>query len=542
MQFIKKYWPEIIVIGIVFANLLNLNLPSITWMNTDSDGPHYILSAKYMQVAHNTSAPLYLLLGRLFLFIPIGTDAWRMGLISVFATTAGATFIYLIVRRLVADKPKVRIYAIISALVYGGSALVISQSTIIETYPLVTTLSLAAYLLCLKQRWVWASVVIGLIWATHTLFAWIIWLVLLVSYRQLRDITLIIITLAFLVFYAYIPIVTAIHDDPAMWGNTSFSGFVGGNFGVLTMLAGALSIWDMPKRILDTLAMLGVSLGLGLVVITWYFYKMKTWRNNLLWLFLLPVIWFVTNLSAETYVYMLPAIAFGSVAVGVGLSRMNVAWAWATCAVAIILLGYNAVYFDIGRTLDPEMSTVKFYEEELVKIPDGDIFIGGGWTWAIVYLYNKEEGRNIIPICYDIFPSDKYLSILEEQGIKLKRSDAESHITLTGEVSLSIVELNEGVWIAKETKPEVYQYVIEPGKGNEAYIGRWIGQEVEPEWRWKPSNPYKFITGQLEVAEWHHILRTNHNAIFAISFGIYGLGIYWIILKLVAKRKKHKVR
>ncbi|KKM69125.1 hypothetical protein LCGC14_1453940, partial [marine sediment metagenome] len=241
MQFIKKYWPEIIVIGIVFANLLNLNLPSITWMNTDSDGPHYILSAKYMQVAHNTSAPLYLLLGRLFLFIPIGTDAWRMGLISVFATTAGATFIYLIVRRLVADKPKVRIYAIISALVYGGSALVISQSTIIETYPLVTTLSLAAYLLCLKQRWVWASVVIGLIWATHTLFAWIIWLVLLVSYRQLRDITLIIITLAFLVFYAYIPIVTAIHDDPAMWGNTSFSGFVGGNFGVLTMLAGALS-------------------------------------------------------------------------------------------------------------------------------------------------------------------------------------------------------------------------------------------------------------------------------------------------------------
>ncbi|GAI63183.1 unnamed protein product, partial [marine sediment metagenome] len=34
-------------------------------------------------------------------------------------------------------------------------------------------------------------------------------------------------------------------------------------------------------------------------------------------------------------------------------------------------------------------------------------------------------------------------------------------------------ELNEGVWIAKETKPEVYQYVIEPAEGNEAYIGRW---------------------------------------------------------------------
>ena len=104
MQFIKKYWPEIIVVGIIFANLLNCLAPDLTWMNTDSDGPHYILSAKYMQVAHNTSAPLYLLLGRLFLFIPIGTDAWRMGLISVLATTGGATFVYLIVRRLVADR------------------------------------------------------------------------------------------------------------------------------------------------------------------------------------------------------------------------------------------------------------------------------------------------------------------------------------------------------------------------------------------------------------------------------------------------------
>lgn len=159
----KRYWMEILVFGAIFGVLLLCNLPGMTWINTNSDGPHYILSAKYMGVAHNTSAPLYLLLGRLFLFIPIGTDAWRMGLISVIATTIAAIIIYLIVIRLLPGNKRARYYGLISAVTYGGSALVISQSTIIETYALATMFMLLAYYWSLKRKWIGVAAVCGLV-------------------------------------------------------------------------------------------------------------------------------------------------------------------------------------------------------------------------------------------------------------------------------------------------------------------------------------------------------------------------------------------
>jgi hypothetical protein len=462
-----------------------------------------------------------------------------MGLISVIATVGASILIYLIVKQLLFNKPKARWYGLIASIIYGGSALTISQSTIIESYALSTCLMLLAYYFSLKRKWVGTSVAIGLIWATHTLFAWILWIVLLIKHRELRAIPLVLLTLAFLSFYLYIPITTAINGDLGMWGNTTPKGFLVNNVGVFLMLSGGLSLWDMPKRILDTIAMLGVSLGLGLVVLAYHFIKGKTVRNHLLWLFLIPVIWFAINLSPETYVYMLPSIAFGAVVVGAALSKLNKVWVLATCVVAVGLLGFNANYFDIGRTLDAEMSAEKFYHEELAKIPDGEYFMGGGWTWAMVFLYNKEEVRNIIPISTDVFPSGEYLDKLEYQGIKFRRSDAQSQITLQGEVALSIAELNEGVWIAKETKPEVYQYEIVPARGNEDYITRWAGEEIQPgDWKWKPSNPWKFIDGSLEVSQWHHILWSSTNAFYVISLGIYGWFVVWIAVKLW-RRKKH---
>lgn len=527
---IRRYWPEFIVFGIIFGGLLTCLSPGITWMNTDSDGAHYILAAKYMTTAHNTSAPLYLLLGRLFLFLPF-EDAVCMGLISVLATTFASIMIYLSVKHYNCN----RWHCLIAAFIYGTSALVISQSTIIETYPLATMLSILAYYLCLKRRWVLASVAIGLIWAVHTLFAWMIWMVLLISYRELRCVPLVIVTLSFMLFYLYIPISVAINGDNLMWGNTTFVGFIKGNLGVLTMLAGSISIWDMPKRILDTVAMVGVSMGVGLLLVIYYHYKDRTYRNQLLWLFIIPILWFVVNLSSQTYVYMLPSIAFGSIISGIVLQNINRTYAYITITIAIALAVININYFDIGRTLDPEMSAQRFYDEELSKIPDGQIFMGSGWTWAMTYLYNKENDTDIVPVLLDNLPSSEYQEILNTNGVRLNASEAGSHVTRQGEVALSISELNDNVWIEKVVKPEYYQYVIVAAKDNEDYIGRWIGTEVKPEWRYLPSNPYKFISGELEIAEWHHVLRTNHNARLVL-----GVVMLVMILMIVVNRREKK--
>jgi len=41
-MFIKRNWVEILVFGAILAVLLVCNAPGMTWINTDSDGAHYI--------------------------------------------------------------------------------------------------------------------------------------------------------------------------------------------------------------------------------------------------------------------------------------------------------------------------------------------------------------------------------------------------------------------------------------------------------------------------------------------------------------------
>lgn len=541
-QVARRYWVELLVFGAVFGVLMACNLPAMTWMNTDSDGPHYILSAKYMGVAHNTSAPMFLLLGRLFLFLPFGTEAWRMGLISVLATTGCTVLIYMVVRYHLTGNPKARIYALIASLIYGGSALVISQSTIIETYALATMLSVWAYYCALKRNWILVSVLIGLIWAIHTLFAWTIWVVLFIKHKELRNVVLVIITLAFLAFYAYIPIVTAIGNVPTMWGNTSFVGFFENQWGVLWMLTGGLAISDLPKRILDTLGILGVSFGFGFIILVIGLWKIRKRNIALVCLTLIPVIYFITNLATQTYVYLLPAVAYGAIVVGIGLSKLNMKWSYAVGSVAVVLLVFNANYLDIGRTLDPNLSAQKFYDEELPKIKDGEIYLGSGWTWAIVYLYNIEEGRNIIPICIDILPSKEYRGLLRDQGINCPSwqvTDGEmSHIDLQWKTALAIAQDNPNVWTSRETIPSQYEYEVVPAKDNLWLLTRWMGYDEPLDIAWKPSNPYDFITGAIEVSEWKFILKSTHNCRFLLTWAVFGFFVYWLALKAYDKRKK----
>jgi hypothetical protein len=188
------------------------------------------------------------------------------------------------------------------------------------------------------------------------------------------------------------------------------------------------------------------------------------------------------------------------------------------------------------------MSAQKYYDEELPKLKDGDIYLGGGWTWAIVYLYNREEGRNIIPICTDILPSVEYLDMIESQGIKLSRTTSESFIDKQWLVAKSIVEQNDNVWLAEEINTETLEYRLVPAKENIELTTRWLGHEVSPtSISWKPSNPYKYITGALEVGEWKFILKTTHDAKLAITFIVYALFIYCLFLRWWDKRKKREI-
>lgn len=558
MQLVKKYWPELLVFGAIFGTLLVLNLPNFTWVNTDCDGPHYTYAAKYLYPSHKTSAPLFLLLGHLFLWIPYGTEAWRMGLISVLATTVASIFIYLAIR----EKTQYRFFGLLGALMYGGSALVISQSIIIETYALVTMFAVMAYYFSLRKNWFAVALCLGAGGAVHHLIG-ITMLVLFIAHKGFRKWKYIGAMAAFLIFYIYVPLT---NRPPYMWAPPSGSigvflkNFWSDNVSTAIMLIGGLSIWDLPKRIFDMLGQIGVSFTLGLIPLVAALWNRKFWREPLFWMFILPIVYYSVDLAPQTSVYLMPSIAFGSILVGVGLKKLQSLWdnarlvVWKAYAIAVLpvlvlvssvgMMGYNANYFDIGRVLDKNLSATQFYNNELTKIPDGQILVAQqGWEWAMVFVYNKEEGRNIIPVCVGTLPSLTYQKQLTETyGINVIDFPDIAIGDRPTVIAKYVIENNANTWTTVPTTPETYGAEIVPAKVNVDKLTMSpksiTDGSMDMQWQFKPSNPYDIMTGSIEVKQWVWLVFSNYSVLTMTMMALVGAIPCWIFYMVFIRKKK----
>src|SRR5271157_5780850 len=169
MNWLKKYWLHLIVFGGVLAILLNDMNPAWTFMNKAADSIGYTYSSKYLFPAYHTSDPLFLLVGHVFLKMSIGSEAWRFALLSVICTMVACFFIYLIIKKFLKYNKFANYWALLGVLIYGTSAMVISQSTIIETYPIVAMLAVGAYWFAINKKWFWTAVFLGAGCAVHML-------------------------------------------------------------------------------------------------------------------------------------------------------------------------------------------------------------------------------------------------------------------------------------------------------------------------------------------------------------------------------------
>jgi len=83
-------------------------------------------------IAHPTGYPLYVLLGKLFTLLPLGTLAWKVNLTSAVCASAAAGAVYLLIHRLT----KSCIFAVLAALALAWSSTVWSQAVVAEVYAL----------------------------------------------------------------------------------------------------------------------------------------------------------------------------------------------------------------------------------------------------------------------------------------------------------------------------------------------------------------------------------------------------------------------
>jgi len=544
-NFIKKYWLEIVAFVIIAGVLVNDMAPLATWINTNSDGVHLTYAAKYLYPAHKGSAPLYLLLGHLFQMIPLGSDFWRMVLISVIGTMGCCLLIYAIVKELMKDNKQKRLWGILAAFIFVASALVFSQSIIAKYYSLTAMFGLLGYWFVLKKKWLWATAALGAGLATHPIILFFIIPLGLFNFRKFFTWKSALIMVGFCLFYLYVPVVTKWNPSPNMWGNTTPSSQIVDVGSTALMLTGGLAIYDFPKRILDTIGLVGICLLLSLIPIGIWIIKDKHWKNQLTWLFLLPIVYFMGDLAPQTYVYMYPAFAFAGVIAVMQLSKMNWRFVASIVGVTAVMFVFNAYYFNIGTTLDKNLMANEFVTKELPKISGSNaIYIPQqGWEWAAIFPYNKETNQNILAVCTGDLGSEIYLNQLLDNGIKLNMEENVDMPKRADLIAESIIEMNPNVWTTVGNDPQDYgAMVVKASKNNSPFVGKsYITQKQLTAVRWNIDNPYGIITGHIEVSNWVNFNQSNRSMLILGMMGFIGFAFCWFVQKIVFEKKEWRL-
>lgn len=111
--------------------------PGYTWANRAADAGDLITAAYTGGVAHPPGYPTYLLLARLFQYLPFGTLAFRTNLLSALCALLAALLVMHLTRRLSPGQARLQRWAgLIGGLAFGLSPLFWSQAVITEVYTL----------------------------------------------------------------------------------------------------------------------------------------------------------------------------------------------------------------------------------------------------------------------------------------------------------------------------------------------------------------------------------------------------------------------
>ena len=188
--------------------------PDLTWANAALDGVELVTASATLGIPHPPGYPTYVILGKAFSWLPVGSVAFRYNLFSAVAVAGAAGLLVLAIG---ARNPRGRpAAAMAAALLFAFAPLVWSQAVVAEIYGL-NLLFLAAFLFVWLRRGVsvWSGFWLGLAITTHLTSLFFLPALLLGSGRRpWRPVAGVVGGLFPLLF---IPLL-ATGDSPIIWG------------------------------------------------------------------------------------------------------------------------------------------------------------------------------------------------------------------------------------------------------------------------------------------------------------------------------------
>lgn len=164
----RPLFQAIAVATVVFAVYLRTLAPTVMWY----DMGEFATAALTLGIAHNTGYPLFMLLGKLFSYLPLGDPAYRINLMSAFFAASTVAVTYLYIWRLTES----RAIAALSSLLLGFSSTLWGNATWAEVYSINALLTVSILVLLESSRrsgkprtLYWACFLLGLGLGNHRL-------------------------------------------------------------------------------------------------------------------------------------------------------------------------------------------------------------------------------------------------------------------------------------------------------------------------------------------------------------------------------------
>jgi len=467
--------------GILAISLMGLYLstiaPGLTWANYGPDGGDLITAAATGGVAHPSGYPLYLLLARLFQFLPIGSLPFRTNLLSASATTLAALLVFeLMARSLSLSDGRPNWWAgLVSAYSFGLAPLVWSQAVITEVYGVhilfvvvilfLSSCPLPSYFnprrldLCL-------GLALGLGLGNHLTTVFLLPLLFSALPEGHPRLPFLLRRIAWmgagLLVYLTLPL-RALQNPPINWGNPAtldgFRWLVTGELyqDQLLTLTNAL-VWERVQAaaglLLHQAGLPGLILAVvGLVL----FCKPSALYRNILWIMAAFSAFSLVYGTSDSFVYLMPVCLGFSIWIGTGLAglisvlpqrfmRLSPFWGLTFILFLFLLAGTHRQLADASHDLRAET----FGRQVLSRAPQGAIIFAEGDKAIFTMWYFHfalKERTDLAIVATDLLRFDWYQQNLHSiyPGLQLPGPFpfAETMAALNPDRSVCFVEYDE---------------------------------------------------------------------------------------------------
>lgn len=386
-------WP---FLATALAALLIYSLtlaPGLTWANFSSDGGELITAAVTLGIPHPPGYPTYVLLGKLFSLLPIGSIAFRFNLFSAVATAGAAGFVTAAISKQFQHRHNWAGFA--AGLSLALAPLVWGQAIVTEVYGL-NLLVLAAFLWALlgERPSLRTGLLLGLAMTTHLTSLFMLPLALGLTPRKKW------LKLAAGMGLGLTPFLLlpwlARGNSPVIWGDpTTFSGWwwlVSGRIYQANLFSVAWpKVLDRAREWAILLARQFTWAGLPLVLFAFWppHQDARRLRWGLLGTAVLYIFYALNYNTNDAIVILLPAILLLSFLLAPGLQRLN-RWSILLPA-ALLLLNYNSVSLrgdDIVGTI--ALALLREAPENAILLTPGDQTIFTLWYWQHVEAHRSD--------------------------------------------------------------------------------------------------------------------------------------------------------